>query len=233
MPLNKLGLVKTTLIDFPGHVAATVFTSGCNMRCPYCHNPELCHTAAPPDALLREDISRFLKKRRAVLEGVCISGGEPLIHADLTELIAEIRSLSLKVKIDTNGTLPQVLKKLDVDFIAMDVKSSLGKYHRLGFKGDTGTIRESIRWIKASGIPHQFRSTAAPGLFAEEDLPEIADLLLGCQEYVINPYRGGNTLDPAYAPTPYTARRLGTFAAYMRSRGIPCRVNNAHRKQTN
>jgi len=111
MALTHVGLQKTTLLDFPGEVAATVFTPGCNLRCPYCHNPSLVQPPYPQDLISLEELDRFLEKRAKVLGGVCITGGEPLLHDNLDELISLIRSHGLKVKLDTNGTFPEVWRK--------------------------------------------------------------------------------------------------------------------------
>ena len=219
MTLSSLGLVKTTLIDFPGEVAATVFTPGCNLRCPYCHNPEL---VIPPfgDTLFPiEEVRRFLAKRAAVLGGVCITGGEPLIHAepqgDLYELINFCKGLGLKVKLDTNGCFPGRLMPLlsiaeavsageqggrrnCLDYIAMDIKTVPEKYAAVvrgrqpaakpavsraassssaASSGIAAAVRRSIELIIRSGIPHEFRTTMAPGIAGTEDVIEIARFL--------------------------------------------------------
>ena len=128
MALSNLGLVKTSLIDFPGEVAAVVFSFGCNLRCPFCHNPTLVNGSHPEDFISRGEILSFLKKRRNVLGGVCITGGEPLLHSDLVLLITEIKALGLKVKLDTNGTVPDRLREVKADYVAIDFKTSPEKY---------------------------------------------------------------------------------------------------------
>jgi pyruvate formate lyase activating enzyme len=141
MALSSLGLIKTSLIDFPGEVAAVLFTFGCNLRCPYCQNPALVTGPPPRDFISREEVRAFLKKRKDVLGGVCITGGEPLLHSDLGELIGEIKSLGLKVKLDTNGTIPERLREANVDYVAIDFKTSLEKYRLLTGTEIGGTLR--------------------------------------------------------------------------------------------
>lgn len=128
MALDRLGLVKTTLLDYPGEVAATIFTPGCNLRCPYCHNPDFVSGDPTGEEITLGEFFRFLEKRKGVLGGICITGGEPLIHKDLGDLIAAVRERGLKVKLDTNGTFPERLASLDVDYIAMDLKTIPDNY---------------------------------------------------------------------------------------------------------
>ncbi|HAK45157.1 MAG TPA: anaerobic ribonucleoside-triphosphate reductase activating protein, partial [Spirochaeta sp.] len=194
------GLNKTTLIDFPGKVASTIFTRGCNLRCPYCHNPDFVSGTDVPDLFTWGEITDYLKKRSHLLGGVCITGGEPLLHDDLPDNISDIHGLGLEVKIDTNGTLPDKLRHLKVDYIAMDIKTSLEDYVRLGFTGDdselAGRITESIRIVKESGIPHHFRTTVVPGFVSIKVIKDILKLVEGEGTYVLQGFRPGNTLDP-------------------------------------
>ncbi len=194
----RFGLQKTTLLDYPGKVAAILFTAGCNLRCPYCHNPELVDGGGDGGMLSREEVSAFLKKRAPVLGGVVISGGEPLLHAAaLTGLIAEIHDLGLMVKIDTNGLFPDALPRLGADFIAMDLKTAPSRYGELGCRtpGYEEKLRRSARWIIESGIDHQFRTTVCGEFVGEGDVPEMADLLAGCGEHRLTPFRPGVTLN--------------------------------------
>jgi pyruvate formate lyase activating enzyme len=227
MALDQIGLIKTTLIDYPGEVAATMFTPGCNLRCPYCHNPDFVEPPFPEDLVSLRSVEAFLEKRHSVLGGVCISGGEPLMHPDLPELIEKIHAYGLHVKIDTNGTFPHVLASLNVDYIAMDVKTSPGNYNALGFNGDPAVIQESIEYIKASGIPHEFRTTVVPGLVQKEDIEALLPLLEGAQQYVLTPFRGGKTLDPDWQEVlPYPAEFMHSLAVLATEEGIPTRVRN-------
>lgn len=203
MALSRLGLQKTTLLDYPGKVAATLFTQGCNLRCPYCHNKELISGSPPEDFWDRADIEAFLKKRAPVLGGVCITGGEPTLHRDLPELIDFIHSLGLLVKIDTNGLEPVLLMNLEADYIAMDLKTSLERYDRMGCSLPTeeaeDRLQSSLDYIAGSGIPHQFRTTIVPGLVSERDIRRLLGRIPGGSPLVLQRFRPGETLDPAYA----------------------------------
>ncbi len=210
MKLTRVGLQKTTLIDFPGLVASTIFTAGCNLRCPYCHNPELVNRGIPESFISLEDFFSFLEKRRNVLDGVCITGGEPLFYDNLPEIINRIQSNGLKVKIDTNGTFPEKLKNLSTDYIAMDLKTTPQKYHLLTGISPVGKrtgsfavkIRASLEYLKTIGIDFEIRTTWVPGIVEQEDIPEMAELLRGVKNYYITPFRGGVTLDPEWSGRP-------------------------------
>ncbi|MDR1315275.1 MAG: anaerobic ribonucleoside-triphosphate reductase activating protein [Spirochaetales bacterium] len=230
----KFGLVKTSLIDYPGVVAAVLFTHGCNLRCPYCHNPNLVLPPPPEDMLDAEEALAFLHARRRVLEGVCVSGGEPLLYTGLPEFLREIRALGYKIKIDTNGSLPQALKTLSVDYIAMDIKTLPEKYAALlplsdnpekGAGNLAAALRESIAYITGSGIDHEFRTTAAPGIFLEEDIPQLARLLQGSRHYILTGMRPGVTLDAEYGKTtPYPEETLARICAAFRDAGLDCSI---------
>ena len=206
MAVKLYGLNKTTLIDYPGKVAATIFTRGCNMRCPYCHNPDFIESSDIPDLFTWSDIMKYLKKREHLLGGVCLTGGEPLLHNDLPELIAEIHSLGLSVKLDTNGALPEKLRDVNVDYIAMDIKTSLEKYSELGFTGEdtelAGRITESIRIIKESDVPHHFRTTVVPGFVDVNVIDSIINMIEGEKRYVLQGFRPGITYDPKFSDMP-------------------------------
>ena len=226
----RFGLQKTTLLDYPGRVAALIFTAGCNFRCPYCHNPELVRGGAPDDFLDFEEIINFLKKRRAVLGGVAISGGEPLLQPELPEAVAAIRDLGLSVKLDTNGSCPEALMAVKPDFIAMDIKTSFGRYGRLlPEESDTKAVVirmvESIDYMLGSGTPHEFRTTMVPGIVEPEDFDEILPRLHGAQSWIISGFRNGVTLDPAYGEVePYPEEILNETARRIKKAGIPARV---------
>lgn len=229
-PLEDLyfGLHKTTFIDFPGEVAATLFLRGCNLRCPYCHNPSLVDIKTETgDFLSWQEIDLFLNKRKNLLGGICVSGGEPLMQPALPELIDRIHHYGLKVKIDTNGTFPKILKKLKVEYIAMDLKTVPEKYHLLvPGKDKTKEVKESVRYIINSGIPHEFRTTAVPEIVDLDDLRKMAKLIKGCDKFKINIFRPGQTLDESYTKT-YPADYLGEMVQVMKKAGI-----NASIRQT-
>jgi len=222
MSLDKAGLLKTTLLDFPGEVASVIFTPGCNLRCPYCHNPGLVDLSrADSDLVPMKEIHSFLKARAHLIGGVAITGGEPLLHEDLPELIEFIRSLGLKVKVDTNGLFPERLKKLDVQYIAMDLKTRPDNYKSLGLKDDWNKLIKSIEYIIESGINHEFRTTVTEEFVTEEDMKEMIPLLHGAKKWYLTAFRSGKTLDPVYkdkeSPTKAYMEKLLSLA---RSGGI-------------
>ena len=180
--MKIVGIQKLTLLDYPGKVACTVFLGGCNFRCPYCHNAELLGDAEP--VMTVEELLAFLKKRRGILDGVCITGGEPTIHKELPELIRGIRELGFSVKLDTNGYRPEVLGRLLeeglVDYVAMDLKNGPDSYgETVGLPGvDLERIRESVGLLCRSGIEFEFRTTVAKPLHSGETLTSMANWLL-------------------------------------------------------
>lgn len=195
------GYQKTTLLDYPGHVAATIFTGGCNFRCPFCHNADLLLHPEASMLISEEEIFSFLKKRRKVLTGVCITGGEPTLQPDLPEFISKIRHLGYKVKLDTNGYRPEVLSVLLqddlLDYIAMDIKSGFQHYARVSGipKLKTDLIKESVSLIESSGIPYEFRTTVVKELHEEADFYEISHMLSPKSPYYIQSFKdSGNIL---------------------------------------
>lgn len=197
------GLQKLTLIDYPGHIAATVFTVGCNFRCPFCHNPELISNSKYQiENILEDYFFNFLGERKGKIEGVCITGGEPTIQPDIVEFVRKIKNLGFKVKLDTNGARPDVLRLLYkeklLDFVAMDIKSDLVNYGKTtNSKVDIERIKLSVDLIRNSGVDYEFRTTAVPGLHAAKDFIEIGEWLNGSKKYVLQKYEDkGKILDP-------------------------------------
>ena len=173
------GLVKFTLIDFPGTPAAIVFTQGCNFRCRYCHNPELVYPHLFTPSMPEEEVMSFLQRRQGTLEGVVISGGEPTLQEDLVRFMADIKALGYKTKLDTNGTRPDVLQELIdkklVDFIAMDLKAPLAKYAAItGVEANSTVIRQSMDLIVKSGLEYQFRTTYDKEILDDNDIAAIS-----------------------------------------------------------
>jgi pyruvate formate lyase activating enzyme len=223
--LDRMGLQKSTLVDYPGEVAATLFTNGCNLSCPYCHNPELVSGPPPEDFLSRDEILAYLRKRRGVLGAVCITGGEPALHADLPELVGEIQELGLKVKVDTNGTLPDRLAGLRADYYAMDIKSAPARYDRVGMPEAADRIRRSIRCIRESGAEYEFRTTVVPGIVHDEDVDEICSSLEPGDTYTLAQYRPMVTLDPAFrAVVPHPIEVLDAMRERCAARGLRAHV---------
>ena len=201
--MNIYGYQKTTLLDYPGHVAATIFTGGCNFRCPFCHNSDLVTGLTISDSIPEEEIFTFLKKRKNVLSGICITGGEPTLQADLAEFIEKVRSFGYKIKLDTNGYRPEVidalLAKNLLDYIAMDIKTGHSNYIKVsGFPNlNMENIKKSISLIENAGIPYEFRTTVVKELHSEKDFLEITNMLSKESPYFIQSFKdSGNVLTP-------------------------------------
>ena len=226
--IKSAGFIKTTLVNYPGKVAAALFLPGCDLRCPYCHNPELVLNTAD-DLVDIEEILAYLEKRRGLLQGVCISGGEPLVHEDLGELAKAIKNMGYLLKVDTNGTFPDRILGLEPDFIAMDIKTVPEKYPMLSPLQDPALpdkIKTSIEIIKKSGIEHEFRTTVAPGIVDMEDIKDICKLLSGARCYVLAGYVPGHTLDPSFTQETYTNQQLHQMADIVKAAGIPLKLRN-------
>ncbi len=240
MHLPRLvGLQKTSLVDYPGKVAAVLFLPGCNLRCSYCHNPDL--ALGRTEGLLSwNEVIKFVKQRAPLLGGVVISGGEPLLHRSLKDLISWFHTeTALEVKLDTNGMLPDRLEELLLntgssekdstilpDFIAMDIKSTPSGYRNFGITSDAGELlKRSISLIKKSGIRHHYRSTVHPDYINLEMIDEIASLISGCEEYILNPFMPGNCLNPEFnTHAPAGEQQLTRLQKEFLERGINCRV---------
>lgn len=206
------GLEKLTLIDFPGQMSCTVFTFGCNFRCKFCQNPELIKEKRKV-RIKEKEFFDFLKERKEFLDAVCITGGEPTLHEDLPDFIKNIKKLGYLVKLDTNGTNPEMVEKLTkeklVDHIAMDIKAPIDKYDKIAnVKVDKEKIKKSVEIIRNSGIDYEFRTTATPDL-DEKDFLEIAEWLKGSKNYYIQQFRPIKTLDKKYEKRkPYPDKKL-------------------------
>lgn len=201
------GFLPSSMLDWPGKICSVLFLGGCNFRCPYCHNPELVQEDGCGEAIAWEDIAAFLSQRRGWIDGVSISGGEPTIHRDLPVLCRRVRDAGMLVKLDTNGSRPRVLKEVLaeglLDFVAMDVKTSLERYpYVAGGFVRTRDIADSIDTIMGSGLEHEFRCTVVPGLVDIKDLRSLALRLAGAQGLVLQQFRSDVTLDPAYTARP-------------------------------
>lgn len=190
-----------SLIDYPGHIAAVVFTQGCPFRCPYCHNPELIE--AKKGELSESYVLAEIASGMRVLEGVCITGGEPTMQVDLVDFIQKIKDLGLKVKLDTNGSNPEMVKKIIasglVDYIAMDIKHVWAKYPDvIGTSNETilKNCKKTFEIIQSSGIDHEFRTTLFPGKHSNADIVEIASYMNPGEQYALQDVRYQKTLDP-------------------------------------
>lgn len=178
------GLIKFTLIDFPGRPAAVVFTQGCNFRCRYCHNPELVYPHMFAEPVAGEEIYSFLKRRQGTLEGVVVSGGEPTLHEDLPQFLTDLKAMGYATKLDTNGTRPEMLRQLLdaklLDYIAMDIKAPLEKYALItGVDFNPEVLKQSIDLIRQSGLEYEFRTTYDKEVLTDADISVITQRLNG------------------------------------------------------
>ena len=193
--MRIVGLMKTTLLDYPGKVASTVFTGGCNFRCPYCHNGDLVLKHSEMETYTHEEIFDHLNKRKSTLGGVAITGGEPTLQKDLPEFIAEIKDMGLNVKLDTNGTNPAMLAELLdkglVDYVAMDIKHSKARYNEVACMKDfdISPIEESVERLKSSDIDYEFRTTVVRELHNMDDFKDIGAWISGANAYYLQPYK--------------------------------------------
>jgi pyruvate formate lyase activating enzyme len=200
--LKISGLERSSLLDYPEKVSAVIFTHGCNLRCPYCHNPELVTGSfCKKTEITQKYLFKFLEKRKGKLDGVVITGGEPLVHDDLKDLIVKIKGMDYLVKLDTNGTYPrklrQILKDGLVDYLAMDVKFPKSDYIKTSTrKSMSEKIMESIQIIMNSGIEYEFRTTYVKKFHDLESVKEIGKMIQGAEKYYIQNFRAGKTLDP-------------------------------------
>lgn len=184
------GFNKTTLLDYPGRVACTIFLGGCNFRCPFCQNGALVVEPDTQPEYSREEILSFLKKRKGILDGVCVSGGEPTLSAELPDFLHEIKNLGYDIKLDTNGSRPSVVKNLAadglIDKVAMDIKACPSNYHVLtGVAADLDAIRETAMWLLKGDLDYEFRTTVVRELHTEKDFLEISQWLHGAKAYYL------------------------------------------------
>ena len=222
--MNIHGLQKMTLLDFPGAVACTVFLGGCDFRCPYCHNAELLDGSFPP---LMDDaeLLAFLRKRQGLLDGVAVTGGEPLLQPELPALLRAIRALGYRIKLDTNGSHPErlqaVLDKGLADYVAMDVKNSPERYGlTIGREDfDVTPIRESVRMLMAGGTDYEFRTTVVAELHDEAAFRAIGEWIAGAKRYFLQPFTDRETVPVGGLSAP-DRESLERYAAIVR-RTVP------------
>ncbi len=197
------GFQRFSLIDYPDKICAIVFTQGCNFRCPYCHNPELVNPKKFGVELKEDEILSFLDRRKGKLNAVTITGGEPLLQSGLITFLSAIKNLGYMIKLDTNGSFPLKLKGIIqsklVDYIAMDIKTSLDKYHRIvQRKIDKGKILNSIKLIMDSGLDYEFRTTVVKSLLEKDDFYKIGQLIQTARLYVLQNFIPSKTLDDTF-----------------------------------
>ncbi|MBO8436668.1 MAG: anaerobic ribonucleoside-triphosphate reductase activating protein [Spirochaetes bacterium] len=201
------GLQKMTLVDYPGKVAAILFTGSCDFRCPFCQNASLVLDPSSEPEIPEEEIFSYLEKRKGMLEGVVMTGGEPTVHSDLLEYMDKIKNLGYSVKLDTNGYRPDVLKKAVLggyaDYVAMDVKNSLSKYAQTaGIKHlFTPLIEESISFLKEGHVPYEFRTTVVHELHSDEDFDSIGKMCEGAERFYLQTFSNkGDIIEEGLTP---------------------------------
>ena len=217
------GLQKLTLLDYPGRTACTVFLAGCNLRCPFCHNSELLDRQTMPPVTDDTELLAFLKKRQGMLDGVCITGGEPLLNPELPELLRKIKTLGYPVKLDTNGCFSERLRSMAeeglVDYVAMDIKNSPARYaETCGLRSfDLSPVLDSVALLKSGAVEYEFRTTVVDELHDEESFRDIAELIAGAKRYFLQPFADRDTVAFAglHAPSP---EKLAAYAAIIRPR---------------
>jgi len=223
------GWQKFSLIDYPGKIAAVVFTQGCPFRCPFCHNPELVNpdqqSFMPID---KNDVLDFLRQRRGQLEALVVSGGEPTLQPDLLDFLSEVKALGYAIKLDTNGGRPEILEKALarglVDYLAMDIKSPLKKYKaHTNSEIDEEKIRRSVSLVMNSGCPYEFRTTVVREQLSPEDILQIGKEIAGARRYVLQKFNPEKTLDADFSlATTYTDEEFGEFCQELKKFVAEC-----------
>ncbi|NMP37495.1 MAG: anaerobic ribonucleoside-triphosphate reductase activating protein [Clostridiales bacterium] len=219
--MKIFGIQKLSLLDYPGRVACTLFTGGCNLRCPFCHNASLVISPDGSDAMSEDEVLAFLKKRSGILDGVCISGGEPLLQKDIAEFIRVLRSMGYSVKLDTNGCFPDELEKIVgeglVDYVAMDIKNSPEKYPiTVGVPDfDVAVVMRSAEYIMKSGVDYEFRTTVVKGLHQTQDFIDIASWLSGAKRMFLQSFTDSGDLIDGGGLSAYSRQELEKFAEIL------------------
>ncbi|MBI4753676.1 anaerobic ribonucleoside-triphosphate reductase activating protein [Candidatus Desantisbacteria bacterium] len=206
------GFIEMSMLDWEGKIVSTLYLPHCNLRCPYCHNSGLVLNPAQYDTILFETVRDYLMRQQGWIDGVCISGGEPCLYEDLPDFIRELRDTGVLIKLDTNGSFPDMLQRLIderlIDYIAMDIKSPLNIYDQMTGINDEDIgekIKQGIRIIMGSGIDYEFRTTVVPTLHTKEMLVAMAGLIRGAKKYVLQSFTPRDPIDPEYQKiTPYS-----------------------------
>jgi pyruvate formate lyase activating enzyme len=217
------GLQKMTLLDYPGKVACTVFLGGCNFRCPFCHNPDLVFASASESGISEQDFFEFLSKRKGFLDGVCITGGEPMLEKELEDFIARIREMGFLVKLDTNGSFPERLKHLVdnrlVNYVAMDIKNSRENYGpTIGIPDyDIKAIEQSVVILMEGSVPYEFRTTLVREYHTLSDMHAIGAWLQGCQPYFLQTFVDSGNLLGKEPLTAFSQEEMESFKNLLKS----------------
>jgi pyruvate formate lyase activating enzyme len=224
---SRVAYIKTSLIDFPGRLASVLFLPGCNFRCPYCHNAALVDPGAADsdDSLVTMgEFLAFLDRRKSLISGVVISGGEPLLYEETPRIAASVRERGLAVKLDTNGSFPARIAPVAADYVALDLKASSSTYGRVApAVPDAGTrVLESLAYLRSSGTPFEVRITCAPGIVGPAEIESMSLSLERGDEVLLQEFRPGGCLDPAWdSAQPFFREEMEGFLAIVRRRA-PC-----------
>ena len=197
------GFQKLTLLDFPGKTACTVFTPGCNFRCPFCHNTSLVLQPCESERIPEGEILAYLDKRKGILDGVVITGGEPLLHSDIPDFLRKVKNLGYKIKLDTNGSMPELLLRITedglVDYVAMDIKNSPDQYAKtVGISDlDLSPVRRSVEILMNGDTEYEFRTTLVSGLHTQGSVKDLAKWISGAKRYYLQRFKdSGNLISP-------------------------------------
>lgn len=219
--MNFNGFQKLTLLDYPGKVACTLFTAGCNLRCPFCHNASLVTHIDNTNIYIKEEILSYLKKRQGILEGVCISGGEPLLQPDIEDFICEVKAIGYKVKLDTNGFYPDKLISLVnkglIDYVAVDFKNTYEKYPlTTGIENlDISPFKKTVEFLLGGKVDYEFRTTVVKGIHETQDIVEIAKTIKGAPRYFLQSFvdSGDLIMNGLCAISPEDMKKMALLAS--------------------
>ena len=212
------GIQKTSLTDFPGRISSVLFTPGCNMRCPFCHNWRIVVDPQPP-FLNEETALKILEERKKYVDAVVVTGGEPTIHKELPKFLKKLKDRGFAVKLDTNGLDSHMVEEClpNVDYVALDVKTSLEKYELLGAR-DTAELVRTMEILKMGKVDYEFRTTVVPGFFESADVFAISDLVKGARAWALQQFVPGDTLDKNLnSLKPYTSETMSKYAEAIRN----------------
>ncbi len=226
------GIQKTTLIDYPGKIACTVFLAGCNFRCPWCYSKELVlpEEIEKQPEFSEEKLFDFLKKRKGLLGGVVVCGGEPTVNRELPQLVKKIKDLGFEVKLDTNGSNSEMLKKMIednlVDYVAMDIKLPKRRYSEVFHKENKiKEIEESIKFLKKGKVDYEFRTTVVPTVLEKEDILKIAKWIKGAEKYYLQSFKAEKTINPEFEKVkPYSGEKMKEFQKAVSSFVKKCEI---------
>lgn len=228
--MNIRGIQKTSLIDYPGKICSTIFSGGCNLRCRYCHNPELATANLYQPVVQNEEVLQFVKKRKGIIDGIAISGGEPTLSKNLIPFLKSLREIGVSIKLDTNGLKPEVVYRVLeeglVDYIALDIKTSPEKYGDLTGKDDAFSyIIQTLRNIQMFNIDYEIRTTCIPFYVEFDDIQKIAREIGFVKRYYLQQFVPSKTLDKNFSTiNPFPSAVLKKYKEYMCNFALVCEI---------